>query len=556
MSCLTVSIPPFACHWDWTMNRISIVVALYASLVFSPLVISADPLSQSIDASVAHAEPKISDLASPRCDDATFLRRISLDIIGRVPTAPEVRSFVAATQPDKRKVWVDRLLANPDHAWYWAQLLDAWWMERRPSVNVEATAWVTFLRESLAGNKGLDATIAEIVAADGVDPAQRARARFLLDRDMEPTLVVRDISRLFLGANLQCAQCHDHPRIDGYKQEHFHGLMAYFNRTYLFDDPKLKKKVLGEKADGDVTFQSVFDPKKVTRKRSPGLPNGPERQDPMLAKEQLYVSAPAKDVRGVPKHSRRALLAGDLISAGREPMARNLANRIWAQMMGKGMIHPLDQIHGDNLPANPELMELLTQSVLKGGFKLRVIVRGIVLSDVYQRSSLARGKEKKAEDRLLVARLRPLNPEQMGYAILSATGYDEAEAKALAAKATPAALQAKREISARPLIKTLAPPAGNPDEFEPRLEQALFMANHAHIQQYLSPRAGNLSFRLAMLKDPGMAAEELYLSVLARLPDEGERKDVALALSSADRSVAIHDLIWALLASAEFRFVS
>ena len=538
------------------MIRLANGVALCAVLTFTSLMNAAEPLSQAFDGAIERAEPKFKDLASSRCDDGTFLRRISVDLIGRVPTSSEVRAFLVATQPDKRAQWVDRLLANPDHAWYWAQVLDAWWMERLPGKNTDASAWVTYLRESLAANKGLDALVAEIVAADGVDPAQRARARFLLDRDMEPTLVVRDISRLFLGANLQCAQCHDHPRIDGYKQEHFHGLMAYFNRTYLFDDPKLKKKVLGEKADGDVTFQSVFDPKKVTRKRSPGLPNGPERQDPMLTKEQLYVSAPAKDVRGVPKHSRRSLLAGDLVTAGREPMARNLANRIWAQLMGKGMIHPLDQIHGDNMASNPELLEIMTKAMLDGGFKLRPMLRAIVLSDAYQRSSMPRGKEKKAEDRLLMARLRPLNPEQVGYSILAASGYDEAEAKALGAKATPAALQAKREASARPFINTLAPPAGNPDGFEPRLEQALFMSNHAHIQQFLLPRDGNLAARMLAQKDSGKAAEELYLSVLARLPDESERGDVAASFQSADRSIAVRDLIWALLASAEFRFVS
>lgn len=115
----------------------------------------------------------------------------------------------------------------------------------------------------------------------------------------------------------------------------------------------------------------------------------------MLTKEQLYVSAPAKDVRGVPKHSRRALLAGDLVTAGREPMARNLANRIWAQVMGKGMIHPLDQIHGDNMASNPELLEIMTKAMLDGGFKLRPMLRAVVLSDAYQRSSMPRGKEKR-----------------------------------------------------------------------------------------------------------------------------------------------------------------
>lgn len=509
-----------------------------------------DPVARGIDKAISGANASFAMEASGPCDDLAFLRRVSLDLIGRTPTVAEARAFVSAGGA-KRADAVERLLAHPDFNWYWAQVLDTWWMERRPSKHVEASLWMAYLRESLETAKPVDILISEIVSADGVDPAQRGRARFLLDREMEPVLVTRDISRLFLGANLQCAQCHDHPRIEGYKQEHFHGLMAYLNRAYLFDDPKLKKKVIGEKADGDVTFQSVFDPKKVTKKRSPGLPGATERSDPMLSKEQLYVSAPSKEVRGVPKYSRRLLLGEDLKGAGREALARNLANRLWAQLTGKGLIHPLDQIHPHN-PASCEiLMESLTSSVISAKFDLKAMLRGITLSEAYQRSSVGKPGIKGPEERFLAARLRPLSPEQMGYSMLVATGFDDAEAGA-----APKALQAKREGAGKMFISALAPPAGNPDMFEPRLEQSLLMSNHPQVQSLLVSRKGNLAFRLAAAKDTGSVAEELYLAMFCRLPDADEKADVARALQGGDKPTAIADLIWALISSAEFRFIS
>lgn len=537
------------------MNKEALVlfVMLFPSVC---LIAAKDPVAKGIDAAALQGEPEIRNLASPPCDDLTFLRRITLDAVGRTPTSAEARAFAKSIETDKRAKAIDRLLSSPDYAWYWSQVLDSWWMERRPGKNVEVSAWLSYLRESLAADKPLDIVVLELVSADGVDPAQRARARFLLDRDMEPTLVVRDISRLFLGANLQCSQCHDHPRIDSYKQEHFHGLMAYFNRAYLFDDPKLKKKVIGEKADGEVTFQSVFDPKKVTKKRSPGLPGAVEKSDPMLAKEQQYVSAPTKEVRGVPKYSRRLLLGKDLVEAGRRPMARNLANRLWAQLNGKGLVHPLDQIHPDNPADNEPLLESLTDLVISSRFSLKPVIREVMLSSAYQRSSISKSKLKDGEKRLLVARLRPLSPEQMAYSILASTGFEEAETKALGAKAAPATLQAKRESAGKPFVGMLAQPAGNPDSFEPRLEQSLFMSNHAQTMSLLGARPGNLAHRLMDAKGADALADELYLSMVCRFPDTQEKADIVLALKSGEKASVISDLIWALLTSAEFRFVS
>jgi hypothetical protein len=513
------------------------------------------PLAQMIDQAIANDEPRLPALASSPANDPAFLRRVHLDLVGGLPSADETRAFVADKDPAKRQKRIDQLLASTEHAWYWASVLDAWWMERRPSKNVEIKAWRDWLIDGLVKNRPLDATVREILTVDGTDEKTRPAARFVLDRELDTHLLVRDISRLFLGANLQCAQCHDHPRIDDYKQEHYQGLLAYYQRAYLFDDPKLKKKVLAEKAEGEVEFQSVFDKAKVTRKRAPGVPGGPQRFDPMLAKDQLYISAPAKDVRGVPKHSRRLLLAKDL-TEGRA-LARNLANRFWAQMMGKGIVHPLDQIHDDNLPSHPALLETLTDALLAAKYDHKELLRGICGSAAYQRGGDAKPNQPKdAEDRLMVARVRPLSPEQMGQGLVYATGFLDAERKALGAKAVPETLVPKLEGHSAPFVNILAAPAGNPDQFEARLDQALFLANHGHLQGLLNPRANNLMDRVVQEKDASKAAETIYLTVFTRMPDAEEKAEVAKAFQAKDKSAALRDLLWALLGSAEFRFVS
>ena len=129
--------------------------------------------------------------------------------------------------------------------------------------------WLEFLRASFVANKPWDVLAREILSAEDADPKQLHRAKFFLDRDAEPNVVTRDISRLFLGTNFQCCQCHDHPIVDDYKQEHYYGLFAFVSRSSLLLDRKTRAAQLAEKADGEVTYQSVFDPKKITKTALP-----------------------------------------------------------------------------------------------------------------------------------------------------------------------------------------------------------------------------------------------------------------------------------------------
>lgn len=239
---------------------------------------------------------------------------------------------------------------------------------------------------SLAANKPLDQLFRELIASAGENAANELRpaAKFLLDRDAEPNLVTRDIGRLVFGMDLQCCQCHDHPLINDYYQDDYYGLFAFVHRTGLFTDTKTKLVSLTEKADGEASFKSVLTGAS-SDKALPRLPKGAVLFiEPTFAKGQEYSVTPAKDVRGVPKFSRRATLA-EMLPTSRE-FSRNLANRLWAVMFGRGIVHPLDFHYAANPPSNPQLLSLLSDNLSAGSFQLRTFIRELVLTRAYQRS--------------------------------------------------------------------------------------------------------------------------------------------------------------------------
>src|SRR3954469_1829371 len=201
--------------------------------VFLAAPASAQPLHQRVDALVAAGTPDFEKIAAPLADDAEFLRRVYLGLIGIGPNPEQARAFLADRSPGKREKLIDRLLSSPEHARHFANVLDVMLMERRPQKGVAPDVFREYLRESVAANKPWDQLVREILSADGSDPKSRPAARFLLDRDGEPHVLTRDVSRLFLGMDFQCSQCHDSPIISDYKQDLYYGLYAFLNRTAL-----------------------------------------------------------------------------------------------------------------------------------------------------------------------------------------------------------------------------------------------------------------------------------------------------------------------------------
>ncbi len=513
------------------------------------------PLSQRID---QHIQQGLKDAAAPRSDDTEFLRRVCLNLTGVIPPVEEARAFLADKSADKRVKLVDKLLASDGYARHMTNLFDVLLMDRRADKHVKRPEWRDFLHSTFAANKPYDQFVREILSADGADPKTRPAAKFYLDRDGEPNLLTKDISRLFLGMNLHCAQCHDHPLVDAYKQDHYYGLQAFLNRSYVFADKATKLSVFAEKAEGDVTFQSVFVPK-VTKNAVPQIPFGKAIAEPKFDKGQEYVKPVPKGERGIPKFSRRAQLAEQVVGNGNPRFSRATVNRLWYFMMGRGIVDPVEYDHPANPPSHPELLQLLSDEFAASKYDVKALIRAIVLSETYQRTSeVPKGKEVDPKS-FAVASLKALTPEQFAWSLMQATGLLAAEKKAQGAKPNEAAVYAKLSGQVGPIVVLFGSQPGDnafSQDFEPSLDQTLFLANGATLRDWLTPRPGSLIDRLNAQKDSGLLAEELYLSVLTRMPTTDERKEIAdyLTRRNAGRLIALQDLAWALLTSAEFRF--
>jgi hypothetical protein len=533
-------------------------------------------LHQEIDELI---EARLTDLKIAPAEissDAEFLRRASLDLTGLIPTAKRVREFLSDTAPDKRQRLIDELLASPESAMHMARVFDVMLMERRiptiSSYDVPAPQWRTFLATAFAENRPWDQLVREILRSDGTDPGNAAGVKFYLVRDVAPHQLTRDIGRLFLGVDLQCAQCHDDPRIETYRQADYYGIYAFVQRLNAFRDNEDKVSLVGETAVGKATFVSVFTAE--NGETSPRLPGGEMVPDPELEKGQEYVVKPGPKDRGVPTYSRRLKLAELLPRAETQGFSRNIVNRLWAMLMGRGLVHPLDLHHAGNPPSHPELLQRLELWFVAHNFDIKALLRELTLSRTYQRSSvLPVGVTQIPEDSFAVASLRGLTPEQLSWSILRATGrveqhIDLIEAKRNASMVESADTQSAWESYAeqleplerqsRTLVSVFAGLPGQPDgDFQPIVDQALHLLNSPTMLPLIRDEPSTLLTRLTAISETDLLAEELYLSVLSRHPNTEEIAQVNGLIDSRkppeERREPLTALIWGLLLSSEFR---
>jgi hypothetical protein len=568
----TCVVPPSGGSLSVARCRLKIVLrAVAILLLLAPIARADDPLHVQIDRLVAMQTSDYEKIVAPVASDAEFLRRIYLDLTGTIPTAAQTREFLASAEPKKREQLIDRLLASPEYARHMQRVYDQMLMMRRAQKNVPVAEWEKFLRESFAANKPYDQLVREILSNDGSDKNNRGPARFYLDREGDVNDITRDIAQLFLGANLECAQCHDHPQIDDYKQVHYYGISAFFVRSFVMTD-KEKQVVFAEKADGEVTFESVFE---IRDKISKGPKStGPRLFESMVISEpkfekpaDAYVVAPNdkdKALRPVPRFSRRDKLAEFIASADNRRFCRTAVNRLWAGMLGRGIVHPVDLDHRDNPPSHALLLALLTEEFAVGGLDVKALLREIALSQTYQRSSRAADPammdKPPADETYAQAIMKPLSPAQFAWGVLQATGEADVQRSALGDKATEEALYGKLNSYENRFEQLFGSERGKPEgDFESTTEQVLFLANDSMIAGLLKPKPGNLTDRVLKLPEDNYPAiaEELFISVLTRPPTAEDVQDVQAYFSTATgdaRPAAVQELIWALISSAEFRF--
>ncbi len=548
-------------------------LVLAAMCVVTEAVRAAEPslaarVDELVAARFAGREP------APLCDDAEFARRVWLDFAGTVPTSTEVRAFLAETAADKRERLVDRLLAAPTHAARmedWGHVL---LMERRG----DNEAWRRWLRGSFERNTPWDRMTREMLSPDGGDP-ERAGAGFFLAKRIEPNGqnpidhpgLTRDVARLFLGVDLQCAQCHDHLFIGDYKQLEFQGLFAALKTLSVKTVgpvPTLVEKPL----DKPLEFVSVFDPTpRSTGPRVP-FPNGLTAKTVPPADVVPTGGASGGTAAGT---GVLAGIAGELTSPRNPLFARNIANRLWLMMMGRGLVHPPDLHHADNPPSHPELMDLLAADIVARGFDLRGFLRELALTRTYQRGGRlavnATGESERnagavPPESYLVFNERRLSAEQMFHSVLAATGNAARLSASTAAASAGAAPTAdapagtsanpeRADLHARFVAAFAHEPKEPEDRVEPSVKGALFVLNDSKFLGLWTRQPGNLADRLAALTDDRAVAEELYLSVLGRPPAEDEIAEFLAHLSgvaAADRERRVALWGWSLVASMEF----
>jgi hypothetical protein len=553
-------------HRHPTWKHVSSIVALVCLLTLQTVATAEEPLHAEIDRLVnAAADGSLAKQST----DAEFLRRISLDLSGTIPTAVETRSFLDDTAPEKRTQLIDRLLAGDDYPRRMQQAMTVMWLERRAGTAIKDAAWNEYLRASFAANKPWNEFVRELIATDGRGEAARPAIRFFVDGGRgDHHQLTRDVGRLFLGMDLQCAQCHDHPSIEDYLQADYFGLYSYLKQSKLQADKQKKSFLVETVTQTRIEFQSVFTPDDKSQ-TGPRLPGGKEVEIPTFEKGEEFAS-PAKDgLPGVPKFQPRKLLAEHLTSNENRRFARNAVNRFWFLMMGRGLVHPLDLLHGENPPSHPELLTLLTDQFIAHKYDVKYLLREIALAAAYQRGSLL-PDDIKATDvspvSYRVALAKPLSAEQMAWTLMTATG----NLKRVIDTPIPedSKFTYKDYVNDRlPLPDNLPdvlllfgatfgnPPGEAETEFAPSTKHSLFLMNEKLVFDWLQPREGTLMQRLSKLDDSKAVAEELYLTVLTRHPETDETDIVTEYLEQHKdrRQPALTELAWALLTTAEFR---
>lgn len=527
------------------------------------------PLHAQIDQQIEGAAADFESRTSEPSTDAEFLRRVYLDLTGRIPSVRVCREFFRDQDSEKRSRVIDRLLESPEHVRHLQHRLDVMLMQRRPKVHVDLADWQQYLFDSIRANKPWDVLVKEILSADGVDADKRAAARFLLDRELKPDETTRDLGRVLLGRDLECAQCHDHPTIDDYAQRHYFGLSAFLNRSYLFTDPTSKQKSIGEKAEGTVRFTSVFT--SVEAETAPRMLDLPPFVDPDPGTNP-YVVKPGKKSRGVPTYSRRLLLADAVTNSDNRAFRLNIANRLWAMVMGRGLVEPLDMFHSQNPATHPDLLNLLADDLAANDYDMRRFIRELVLSETYQRSSTGHDLQTQEPVSYSTGILKPLTPEQLAWSVMQGTGVVAQTRSSILSKLQveePDGVFDTRESEFRleklvndqlsPRVAEFVAVFASTNEssrFDATANQALFVLNGPLIGTWLQPAEQNLMARAMNLNDPRLIAEELFLSLLTRLPTDAEITAITGFINGTadERKMVLKQAARSMLSSAEFRF--
>lgn len=477
-----------------------------------------------------------------RSSDDEFIRRVYLDLIGRIPSVDELNQFRSQTDSDKRPQLVDKLLASREHAEFFAKVFDTLFMGRGKDSKYgqrQSSGWNDFLIAAFKENRPWNQVVRDILLARPENKTQRGAPWFLFERNNKHQQIAEAIAPAVFGIRIECAQCHDHPLAGEIEQRHYWGLVAFYrrgNNVNTKNGPRVSESAIGGFEDfSDLSGQAhpneliFYGKEKVSDVRpKPGMK---EKDD-----DKFYQAASIPNEPRIPNFSRRQKFV-DQVLKDHPLVAKAMVNRLWALLMGRGLVHPFDKIDSAHPPSHPELFAWLARDFEQGNYDSRKLIRAIVLSQGYQLRS-----SKPAKDS---------DPAHFSWSL----------EKPLVAEAWTGSISQllRKETKDRALIKDFRKIFGEvlPEENISKLSQTMFLSNSPSLNEFIrqSHADDHLHTRLMRMPDHVARVQHVYQAAYSRLPDEEElTRNVEFLTQRQDRlGQALDLMLWAIVTSSEFR---
>ena len=489
------------------------------------------------------------ELRAELISESQFIRRATLDLAGRIPTVAELQDFRSSENLTKRQDLIERLIHSADFAFHQRNELDTLLLRRLEHDD----KWRAYLLEGTRENRKWDDLFRQIMVPE--DDADHRSAAFLRKRIRDLDTTTNDSSIIWFGVNIGCAKCHDHPLVMDWTQAHYYGLASFFKRTF-----QTRAGSVGERFDGSIGYtttdgeslKSEFMFLTGTKLEEPDGELEESKQKEIaqaIKKAESDAKAPPPPQ---PNFRPRSMLVETALSdTNQNFFTRNIANRLWARMFGRGLIHPLDQAHSENPPSHPALLDLLASDLREHDFDLRRTLHAIALTDTYARAS--HHKNPPADELFAGAIPRPLTPHQFSLSLLIASA-NPTEMQGFSGDQDWNQRREELEQKSEGVARQLEIPE---DGFQVSVTESLWFSNHPQIQNdYLRSGNNRLVGSLIGIDSDDDLIRSAMRSVLTRDPDPDEMNAMLQYLQSKTerRSDAVGQIVWTLMTSPEFRF--
>jgi hypothetical protein len=493
--------------------------------------LSAEQLARRIDAAILAGLKAEKTDPSPVCSDEEFVRRVYLDLAGKIPTAEQALRFLDGKEPDKRAKLIDELLASKDFGKHqsdiWTTLLLPVDSDNRRLVQYYPNL-KKWLEEQFNDNTRWDEMVKTLMTASGA--VDKTGPAIYWVANTTPDKMTDNVTRMFLGVQLQCAQCHNHPFTD-YKQNEYWETAAFFMRVRPEGNPKAIAKTGGSIKVGESNRP---------RNKKMGLPESAK----LLAPKFLGGDKPTVKAND----PLRPAFADWLTSPKNPYFARAMTNRVWGQLFGRGFINPVDDMHDGNPESNPALLAALEYQFVAHEFDVKYLYRAVCNSDTYQRTSRPTADNLEASPALFARMaIKPLTGEQMFDSLTALAGPGNAKAGA----ARKGMAKGKAGANVRDVFVAFfsAEDGADPTDYHAGIPQVLRLMNSPQLNT-----PGTIAAIVRGGKSQAEIVEKLYLTALARRPtaEEIDCVNAYFAKNKIDARQNYAGLMWALMNSSEF----